>query len=165
MLKRVRVSIKTKQWQLSGTIFDDGVTVANAPARTEPLEIEMNATGSYHDDGTRVTVSYREGELSGMGDAKTSLFFQKKEPRTVTMTRDGSARTSLLFEEGQRHICIYQTPLMPMEVAVKTCAVQNTLAENGRLHLDYIVEIKGADPERTQLLLELLPDIPHPLSS
>ncbi len=165
MLKRVRISIKTKQWQLGGTIFDDGVASANAPARVEPQEMEMTATGSYHDDGVRITVSYHEGELSGMGSAKTSLFFQKKTPHAVTMTRDGAVRTALLFEEGKCHICIYQTPLMPMEVAVKTQNVQNTLAENGKLHLNYIVEIKGADPEQTELVLELLPDVTRPPST
>ena len=165
MLKRVRISIKTKQWQLGGTIFDNVTPPDGTPARAEPQEIEMTAEGSYHDDGHRVTVTYREGELSGLGNTKTTLFFQKNEPRTVTMTRDGAVRTALLFEQGKRHICIYQTPLMPMEVAVKTRTVQNTLAENGRLRLDYIVEIKGADPERTELRLELLPDIRRPTTS
>ncbi|MBQ3063741.1 MAG: DUF1934 domain-containing protein [Clostridia bacterium] len=165
MLKRVRVSVKTKQWQLGGTIFDDVTPPSAAPARVEPQEIEMTAEGSYHDDGHRVTVTYREGELSGLGNAKTTIFFQKSDPHTVTMTRDGAVRTALLFEEGKRHICIYKTPLMPFEVAVKTRRVENTLSENGKLRLDYTVEIKGADPERTELTLSLLPDIRKPLSS
>lgn len=162
MLKRVRVSIKTKQWQQVGTLFDGGVTPDIAPSRVEPQEIEMTAEGSYHDDGHRVTVSYREGALSGMENAKTTLFFQKSSPHTVTMTRDGAVRTALLFEQGKCHICIYQTPLMPMEVAVKTRKVENTLEENGKLRLDYTVEIKGADPERTELTLTLLPNPEKP---
>ena len=157
MLKRVRILIKTKQWQQAGTLFDDGVSPSSAPARVEPQEMEMTAEGSYHDDGHRITITYREGELSGLGNTKTVLHFQKSAPRTVTMTRDGAVRTALLFEEGERHICIYQTPLMPMEVAVKTRKVKNTIEENGKLRLDYTIEIKGADPERTELSLTLLP--------
>lgn len=164
MLKRVRISIKTKQWQQGGTIFDSS-TGGGAPTRVEPQEIALTTEGSYHDDGTRVTISYREGEMSGMAGAKTSLFFNKSEQTLLTMTRDGAVRTALIFEEGRRHICIYQTPVMQMEVAVKTKRIKNTLAENGKLHLDYIVEIKGADPERTTLTLELLPDIRRPLAS
>lgn len=165
MLKRVRVTVKTKQWQIGGTIFDDVTPPAGTPARVEPQEIEMTAEGSYHDDGHRVTVSYREGELSGLGNVKTTLFFQKNAPRTVTMTRDGAVRTALIFEQGKRHICIYRTPLMPMEVAVKTRKIENTLEGNGKLHLDYVIEIKGADPERTELTLTLLPDSRKPLSA
>ena len=165
MLKRIRVSVKTKQWQLNGTIFDDVTAPAGTPTRAEAQEIEMTAEGSYHDDGHRITITYREGELSGLGDTKTSLFFRKSEPHTVTLTRDGAVRTALLFEQGKRHICVYQTPLMPMELAVKTRAVKNTVAENGKLYLDYIVEIKGADPERTELTLTLLPDIKKPPAS
>ena len=78
------------------------------------------------------------------------------------MTRDSSVRTALVFEEGQRHLCVYQTPFMPFEVAVKTRQVENRIEENGTLHLLYTVELKGANAEQTDFSLMLLPDADTP---
>ena len=73
-------------------------------------------------------------------------------------------RTSLLFEKGRRHTCIYQTPIMPFEVCVATRNVHNDLAEKGTLLLDYLIEIRGAEAEHTRFRLSILPDFKAPLS-
>ena len=169
MLKKVRIRIKAERHRLMGSIFepteDSALMQELPPSGDEPETIEMMMEGSYHDDGTRISISYREGELSGMENCKTTLHFQKNDPALISMVRDGTVRTALIFEAGKRHICIYQTPLMPFEVAVQTAHVCNTVEENSRLSLDYTVEIKGAEPERTRFCLELLPYLNKPLSA
>ena len=162
MLKKVRIKIKTKQHELAGTLFDAKGVAGGKALDTEPQEMELMYEGSYHDDGTRVTISYREGELTGMENTKTTLSFQKSDPALVRMTRDGAVRTALCFEEGRRHVSYYQTPYMPFEVAIKTKRVENRIAENGTLFLSYTAELKGANAEQTEFLMTLLPHIDAP---
>ncbi len=167
MLKKVRIAIKTTQHEVGGTLFETPTGTVLPKAQQvdhEPQTLELMMEGSYHDDGTRISVSYREGEITGMQNARTTISFQKNDPSLVTMTRDGEVRTALCFEEGRRHLCIYQTPYMPFELAVKTRRVRNRIEENGTLHLDYTVELKGANAEHTDFSLTLLPDINKPLA-
>ena len=74
----------------------------------------------------------------------------------VSMIREGAVSTVLVFEEGKRHHCIYNTPIMPFEVCVHTMKVENKLVDEGWLDLDYIVEIRGAQAERTKFRMEIL---------
>ena len=67
------------------------------------------------------------------------------------MIRSGSVSTSLVFEQGKRHRCVYKTPYMPFEVCVHTLKVDNKLAAEKSLYIDYIIEIRGAKAERTKL--------------
>ena len=85
------------------------------------------------------------------------------EPGLITMTRTGTVRTALVFEAGHRHHCIYETPIMPFDVSVETRVVQNDIEVAGRLHLDYTVELRGANAEHTRFEMKLLPDYQRPL--
>lgn len=159
MLKKVRVKIVTDRTELEGSLFARG---ALTPAPVAPTREEMTVEGRYHDDGTRVALSYEEGELSGMEGSRVTLSFPKSEPQTVTMLRTGSVKTSFLFEQGRRHECVYQTQLMSFDVCVKTDEVKNTLEVMGVLCLDYTVELKGAQPQRTKMTLSILPAFDKP---
>ena len=166
MLKKVRISIHTKQREIGDTLFDapKAPPIPSQAIHAEPQEMELTVEGSYYDDGTRISISYKEGELTGMDNSRTTLSFQKSEPSLITMTRDGSVRTALVFEEGQRHLCVYQTPFMPFEVAVKTKQVENRIEENGSLRMQYTVELKGANAEQTEFSMKLLPNTNAPTS-
>lgn len=164
MLKKVRISIHTRQREIGSTLFDapEKATAREQTINAEPQEMELMFEGRYYDDGNRISISYKEGEITGMDNSRTTLSFQKSEPGLITMTRDGSVRTALIFEAGRRHMCVYQTPFMPFEVAVKTKQVENRIEENGTLHLLYTVELKGANAEQTDFSLMLLPDADTP---
>ena len=75
------------------------------------------------------------------------------------MMRGGSYYTVLVFEEGRRHICAYNTGVMPFELCVQTFKVKNELNEEGYGHiiLDYLVEIKGAKAQRTKFRINVSP--------
>ena len=90
-----------------------------------------------------------------MESSQTSIIFDQITPDTVTMMRSGSVSTTLVFEAGKRHHCMYETPFMPFEVCVFTKKAQNKLLEDGTLSIDYVVEIRGAKAERTKFTLKL----------
>jgi uncharacterized beta-barrel protein YwiB (DUF1934 family) len=117
--------------------------------------IEMYSEGELYITDERVIIAYDESELTGMEGSHTQVRFERATPGLVTMMRNGTVNTILVFEEGKRHICTYQTQYMPFEICVLTKSVKNTLLDNGKIELDYIVEIRGAQAERTQFTIEI----------
>lgn len=165
MLKKVRVELKTTRYELKGSLFGEAGTPPPEEAANPleaPQKTEMITDASYHDDGHRVCIRYKESELSGMEGSTASVSFQKNEPGVITMLRDGSVKTALIFEERQRHLCVYQTQIMPFEVGVFTKKVHNGIEKDGILQMDYTVEIRGAQAERTHLELRVLPYFDKP---
>lgn len=120
--------------------------------------IELFSEGELYITDQRVIIVYEESELTGMEGSSTQVRFERNQPGLVTMMRSGTVSTMLVFEKGKRHICTYQTEYMPFEICVFTSEVRNTLLENGVIELDYIVEIRGAQAERTQFKLEIFED-------
>ena len=82
--------------------------------------------------------------------------FMREDGGIVSMIREGAVSTALVFEEGKRHHCVYNTPFMPFQVCIHTVKVENRIIEEGYIDLDYIVEIRGAQAERTKFRMELL---------
>ena len=134
-----------------GDIFED-----EEPIEEEPEgPIEMYSEGELYITDERVIIAYDESELTGMEGSHTQVRFEIANPGLVTMMRNGSVNTILVFEAQKRHICNYQTPYMPFEICVFTKSINNTLLENGKIELDYIVEIRGAQAERTRFTIEI----------
>ena len=162
MLKKVRVQIITDRYEVKGSFYNNTIEAvppeAVAPPRLqgEDEHMEMTVEARYHDDGTRVCISYKESEISGMEGSTTSVSFQKNEPETLSMLRDGTVKTALLFEQGKRHLCIYQTPIMPFDLCLLPRTVDNSIETTGFLQLDYVIQLKGAEAQRTKLTLWLL---------
>ena len=155
MLKKVRVRIVTDREELLESLFD-GVRHEDAPS-AEREHMEMTVEARYHDDGERVSIAWDESDASGMQGSRTNVSYQKNAKGVVTMLRTGAVKTALVFERGQRHHCVYQTPLAPFDVAVATNAVKNEIEESGTLMLDYAVELRGGTCERTKMCMTVLP--------
>ena len=73
------------------------------------------------------------------------------------MMRTGPVRTALTFEEGKRHYCVYNTPYSDFEVCVRAVHVENDLLREGRMVLDYVVEIHGAQAEHCKMTIAVRP--------
>ena len=168
MLKKVRVQIITARYEVKGSLYNSAMADVPSDAVAPPLfhgeteHMEMTVEGRYHDNGTRVCISYKESELTGMEGSTTSVSFHKSEPQTISMLRDGSVKTALVFEPSKRHLCVYQTPIMPFEVCVYTRSVRNEIETEGVLEMDYTVELRGAQAERTKFFMRVLPSFDQP---
>ena len=153
MLKKVTVTLTTARTQLDGSLFE-GIALAHRDgATTEKSTVTLQ--GRYYDNGTRVAISYKESAESGLEGTESELSFSKEDPREITLRRTGAVKSMLSFRAGERFCGVYQTPIMPFDVCVQTALVENNLQGVGTLRLVYTVEIKGAEPERTELLLTL----------
>ncbi len=180
MEKEIKIKIISKQFELSRTLMDklfeamdydeseeDYEAIAQegeAAAREENDDVlELTTDGYLSENENRVEITYAESELTGMEGATTTISFDKNEPKLITMLRGGSVTTAMVFESGMRHICVYETPVMPFELCIHTLKVKNELLENGKIYLDYIVEFKGAQAERTKFTLMIEEKFPSVL--
>ena len=175
MEKEIKFKILSKQFELSKSLMDrlfsfmeedsdeeDAAGISECISSAPKTEIDDDADtldltgeGFLTIDGSNVEIIYSESELTGMDGATTKIVFNTEEPQRVTMLRGGSVTTAMVFEPGVRHVCIYETPVMPFELCIHTLKIENRLLKCGKLYLDYIVEFKGAQAERTKFTLSI----------
>ena len=158
--KDIRIKIHSELYDVDASLFsNDEVDFDNLPISEESPEPEIlgiNTLGSYTDDGERISICYSESEATGLEGSTTTVTFLKSDPTVVSMIREGLVSTTLVFESGKRHHCLYKTPFMPFEICVRTIKVSNSLLDIGALSLDYVVEIRGAKAERTKFSMQIL---------
>ena len=122
---------------------------------SEPEKSEFFAVGKLVETENRLEIVYEESVLTGMEGSVTSIGFAKDEPGIVSMVRRGFVDTTLVFEEGKRHITIYQTPFAEFELSVCALSVQNLLLREGVINLDYVTELHGARTERCKMQITI----------
>lgn len=160
MKKEVRLKIRSTRYEVEASLFTDDMEYSTENIvelkDAEPETVEINTVGHLTDREGRISVSYEETEVTGMDGSSTEVTFMREDGGIVSMIREGAVSTALVFEEGKRHHCVYNTPFMPFQVCIHTVKVENRIIEEGYIDLDYIVEIRGAQAERTKFRMELL---------
>lgn len=122
MRENVIISIKGKQ------VNDNG-----------PDEMELVTAGRLICNDKGVLVSYQETELTGLQGTTTML---RIDGPVVTLLREGTVNSQMVFEEGRRHLSMYETPYGSMSVGINTRRVKSTIGEGGGdLEIDYAIEI------------------------
>ena len=160
MTKRnVMIQITTTRWQISTQLFNDLAPEEeenedlNEPSDNTPESSDMWVEGRLATNERRVELIYDETELSGMEGAITSIGFDRDTPTLITMMRTGPVSTAMVFEEGKRHFCIYDTPFSSFQICVRALTVENRLLTDGTLILEYMIEIQGAQAERCRMTI------------
>jgi len=85
------------------------------------------------------TLSYQESELTGLEGTLTT--FQVERER-VTLLREGEVNSQMVFEEGRRHLSMYDTPYGALTIGINTRRLRASLGENGgNIEIEYAIEI------------------------
>lgn len=117
-------------------------------------KIETLVYGEILTQGEEFSVKYEEnGE--GMLGVKTELKFNINSPSQVSLVRTGEIDSFMSFEEGKRHICVYNTGIMPFEICIYSKSIDNRLLSDGIIEINYLVEIKGACAQKTIFKMEV----------
>ena len=117
-------------------------------------KIETLVYGEILTQGEEFSVKYEEnGE--GMLGVKTELKFNINNPSQVSLVRTGEIDSFMSFEEGKRHICVYNTGIMPFEICIYSKSIDNRLLSDGIIEINYLVEIKGACAQKTIFKMEV----------
>lgn len=123
MQENVVISIRGQQ------LFDEG----------EPDVMELITQGTLElvEDGYNLT--YEETELTGLEGTVTTFVVR---PNQVSLTRQGKVNSIMVFEEGQVHFSMYETPYgsVPMGVNTRRVTCQRNAA-GGYIEIDYSIEL------------------------
>ena len=104
------------------------------------------------------TIEIEYTEDDSMENTRTVIAFTPAQNNRVSIIHDGPVMSSLVCERGVRHISVYKTPVMPFEVAVyaKRCDASLTFERGGFIELDYLVELRGMDIQRTCMTIDAI---------
>ena len=162
MEKEIRIRLKSERYEVDASLFSsadedmDGLFCLDEDGLLKPEVMEIQSFGTMRVSDGRVEIAYDETEATGMAGSRTVISFLENESGIVSMIREGTVSTSLVFESAKRYRCVYQTPYMPFEICVHTRKVENRLLADGTLQLDYVIEIRGAKAERTKFSMQIL---------
>lgn len=110
MDKSVIISIKGKQSYEN--VEDETIELV-----TEGL-LAKEGEGAY-------TLSYQESELTGLEGTLTT--FQIEDGR-ITLMRHGEVNSQMVFEEGRRHLSMYNTPYGALAVIIHAMEIEHAVA-------------------------------------
>lgn len=86
--------------------------------------------------------SYQESELTGLEGTLTTF---QIEPERSTLLRIGEVNSQMVFEQGRRHLSLYDTPYGSLSVGVSTRKMHAELGlSGGSIEIDYAIEIDHA---------------------
>jgi uncharacterized beta-barrel protein YwiB (DUF1934 family) len=126
MQKDVLISIK-------GTVLPNGGA---------PDIIELITSGRYYRKNGNYYISYKESEATGLYGVTTTLKIEGES--TVTLMRNGSQKSQLILEKGQRHLCQYDTGFGHLMVGVSGCKIKSCLDDlGGELTFNYTLDINS----------------------
>ena len=79
--------------------------------------LERETAGRLMKDKAGYTLSYQESEITGLEGTLTTI---QVEGEQVTLMRMGEFNAQMVFQEGRRHLSMYNTPYGAMSVGVNT---------------------------------------------
>lgn len=117
----------------------------------ESQSVIQHVEGRLREEGEELLLTYREGENSGLGKTGTTL---RLEPGRATLTRTGEVRAHMVFQEGEEHTSLYETPYGKLPMTIRTQRLEEKLSRaGGSLYLIYQIQLGGADMGETRLRL------------
>ena len=121
-------------------------------AENETVELVTEGTLIRDGDG-EYTISYQESEVTGMEGTLTT--FQIERGR-VTLLRIGEFNSQMVFEQGRRHLSMYDTPYGALSVGVNTRRMRCRMGEHGgNIEIDYAIEIDHAVAGQNQFQIDV----------
>ena len=127
----------------------------------DPDVTELVTAGTLRREQEGYTIAYQETELTGLEGTTTKL---RIEGPRVTLLRQGSVNSQMIFEVGRKHLSMYETPYGALAVGIETRRLKNTVDEaGGDLEIDYAIEIDNllAGTSLFQLNVKKKPGLPQ----
>ncbi len=107
-----------------------------------------------------IVITYDEATEAGLGDTQCSIRIDRGNPHILVIQRTGGLMNTLICEKGRRHTSAYASPMIPMPLEACTYTRRCDIdvdEDGGVIFLDYIIEIRGADVQRTVIRMNITP--------
>ena len=109
---------------------------------TESDTVELLTEGRLEREQDIYVLTYEETEITGMEGTQTVITV---EGDTVTLVRSGQFNSQMVFQEGRRHLSMYNTPYGAMTIGVNTRSLYTDLTDQGgEIQVDYAIEVDHA---------------------
>lgn len=113
--------------------------------------LTQRAEGTLRREGTGWLLTYREGEDTGMGSTRTTI---QLEEGKATLTRSGEMTSHMVFQPGQPHTSVYETPYGSLPLTLHTLRLEGELTgQGGKLFIHYHMELGGGSAGETRMRL------------
>ena len=107
--------------------------------KTNTIEL-MSEAKFYKKDDTYYIV-YKETEITGMEGTTTTV---KVCEDTISLIRFGTICSNMVFKEGYKHKCSYDTLYGSLDVVVQANTIKTQISDSGgELYIDYDIEVGG----------------------
>ena len=121
-------------------------------ANGEENSVELVTEGEYEYGEALSTLRYEESALTGMEGTVTTFAI---EPGVVTMSREGSFTSQMLFRKDRKHLFLYSTPYGSQSLGIHTRRLHLDLgAETGRMEIHYDLDVDNHPLSRNEFLIE-----------
>lgn len=80
------------------------------------------------EEGEGFSLSYLESELTGLEGTTTTF---RIAPDRITLRREGTLNSEMIFQEGQKHVSLYETPYGGLMLGVNTHGPRRTWERRG----------------------------------
>ena len=115
--------------------------------------VELITSGQYSFNGGESTLTYMESELTGLEGTQTSFTV---EPFGVTMLREGTLNSRMVFEEGRKHYFLYETPFGSSTMGVDTQRINMQLTESGGdMEIDYAIDFDNSFVGKNKFIIKV----------
>ena len=110
------------------------------PGHEDVMELVTQGTLSgTEDEGLALT--YEESELTGLEGTTTTFRILKDR---ITLLWEGTLNSEMIFQEGRRHISLYQTPFGGFSLGVRTHSAKAEMSPaGGDLEIHYALDIEN----------------------
>lgn len=117
--------------------------------------IETMTPGQYFMKNGKHYVVYDEVIEGLEGTLKSTIKFTENQ---VELIRNGAASTRMIFQPGQEHMVVYQTPMGPLSISLCTENIQTELGEERmNLKIDYSIKTEGIVISESTVHIEVCP--------
>ena len=117
--------------------------------------IETMTPGQYFMKNGKHYVVYDEVIEGLEGTLKSTIKFTETQ---VELIRNGAASTRMIFQPGQEHMVVYQTPMGPLSISLYTENIQTELGEERmNLKIDYSIKTEGIVISESTVHIEVCP--------
>lgn len=98
-------------------------------------------------------ITYHESELTGLPGTTTRFFV---EPDKVTLTREGTRNTFVVYKVGERVSTVYGTSRNALEVGLTARSIRSTISDTGgELEINYTLDVQHSMSGMCQVWLQV----------
>jgi uncharacterized beta-barrel protein YwiB (DUF1934 family) len=117
--------------------------------------IETMTPGQYFFKNGKHYVVYDEVMEGLEGTLKSTIKFTENQ---VELIRNGAASARMVFQPGQEHMVIYQTPMGPLSISLYTEDIVSEIKEEKMsLKIDYSIKTEDVVVSESTVNIEICP--------